>query len=754
MKKNSIIKVFRKNKTFQLVVGVFCLLCVLIAILCFRYYKELQNTVSKESEGYLQEISKQISNSATKMINDNFAVLGTVSTVIKNTKSTTFEELRPIILEQQRYWNCLEIMLIDANGNSYNAYGESILIENDGYLTDAISGGKNTMSMAQPIRGEECILFVIPLENVFIDGTQMKAIASSYRLTTFDQMLSISSFDGKGYAYLIKKDGSIVIRSSSENAPETGYNILNSVADTKEFKMEKIKSDIKQGRSGIAELTIAEEPVYMAYTPITKEDWYLLSFVPTEVVNAKSQSLLSATLLICVIITLVFGGLLAYLMFSTYRHRKKLEQIAYVDPITGGNTIQKFYQNAEILLKEYSQIPYALVYINIEKFKVLNEQFGKRNCDSMLRSLYKGISDDLRPNECIGRLVADNFCALLEYQDRQTLCERAERWYQLTEQYQKVEEALWLAPMIEFGVYCIINDTVPLPQMVDRAKMALNEVRFVYSPRLCCAIYDDAIGKRLFREKQLEDKMEESLKTGEFEVYLQPKYRTANETIGGAEALVRWKNKEEGMIYPDEFISLFEKNGFITQLDLWVFQRVCETIRKWMDQGREPVKVSVNCSRVQLKYADFLDQYVRICESCQVPPKWIEIELTENVVFENVENLKKIIDQIHAVGFGCSMDDFGSGYSSLNMIQDIPVDTIKLDKVFFRNKDKDLSRTKSVVGSFLQMAEQLHMETVAEGVEEKAQVEMLRELGCVYIQGYYFAKPMPIGEFEELLFGQ
>ncbi|MEG1396884.1 MAG: EAL domain-containing protein, partial [Oscillospiraceae bacterium] len=305
---------------------------------------------------------------------------------------------------------------------------------------------------------------------------------------------------------------------------------------------------------------------------------------------------------------------------------------------------------------------------------------------------------------------------------------------------------------VEIGVYVVEDPTMPVVDMIDRAKLALRETGGTVNSQVQYRIYDERVRRRLLREKQLEDMMAEALKNHDFEVYFQPKYRTDSETIGGAEALVRWNSATEGMIYPDEFISIFEKNGSITRIDLWVFEQVCKTLRVWLDAGYKPMRISVNCSRVHLKMPDFLEKYRTIAEQYAVPPELLEIELTENVVFEDVVHLTKIIEDIHALGFSCSMDDFGSGYSSLNLIQDIPVDVLKLDKIFFRMGTDDLSRTESVVGSIITMARALSMETVAEGVEERAQVDMLKKLGCDYIQGYYFAKPMPIGDFEKLAF--
>lgn len=208
------------------------------------------------------------------------------------------------------------------------------------------------------------------------------------------------------------------------------------------------------------------------------------------------------------------------------------------------------------------------------------------------------------------------------------------------------------------------------------------------------------------------------------------------------------------MIWPDEFIPLFEKNGFIVQVDIYVFEEVCRVLRKWMDAGKTPPKVSVNCSRVHLQDPRFLNPYRRIAEEYNIPPGLLEIELTESVVVHDSDRLLAIIDEIHEAGFSCSMDDFGSGYSSLNMIQDIPVDTLKLDRIFFHDITRDPKRMESVVDSIVRMARALSIETVAEGVEISSQVEMLRRIGCDLIQGFVFAKPMPIDAFEELAFSE
>ena len=213
----------------------------------------------------------------------------------------------------------------------------------------------------------------------------------------------------------------------------------------------------------------------MVYTSINTQDWSLLTFVPMSVVNEKSNLLLRITFLLCGLITLAFAGLVAVLMYSSYRNKRKLEQIAYVDEVTGGHTIQKFYELASANLQAAERPQYALVYSNIQKFKVLNEQFGRRTGDNILKAFHQSLTETLKNKECIGRISADNFCFLIEYQGEDFLLEWFEYWYSRVEEYIKVNKPSWSLPVTEFGVYVIENDSIPFSQMIDRAKLALRE---------------------------------------------------------------------------------------------------------------------------------------------------------------------------------------------------------------------------------------------------------------------------------------
>lgn len=745
------------RKSYRAVLVIFVVICLLTTLFSYQYYRNLHGTIREESSNYLQEVARRIGSNVDRIISDSYAVLYTMTSLIETQSASTFAQVQPALQKQQTYWNYKSIMLVDDGGRAYDLDNKQVFLTVAPDMLEDMLNHRQSMSTTQIVNNQEYILFSVPLNDIVLDGRNMVALAATYDPSSFDQVLSMNSFDEKAYSQIITKAGTVVTRSSSAFAMKSGYNIFSTLENAtldEESNLAKLKDDVSKDQAGQIGFVYEGVHRYMVYTPIQPDEWYLLTFVPVQVVNEKSDTLLQSTLLMCGLIALAFACMIAALVYLFSNHRRKLEQIAYVDEVTGGNTIQRFYQFARTILDSSQGTQYALVYSNIEKFKVLNEQLGRKNCDTILRCFYSYISSTLSSKECMGRLSADNFCILLEYQSEKEILKRFTEWFSVAEGFVVSGEMPWNLPVTEFGIYVVENNTLPFPQMIDRAKLALRESPHAIDSRLHYAFYNDGVRRQLIREKQLEDMMDLALAEREFQVYLQPKYHLPDETIGGAEALARWESASEGMIYPNEFIPLFEKNGFIVQLDLWIYEEVCRTIRDWTDRGLTPVKVSINCSRVHFRDLNFLTPYIQIADLYGVDRKYIEIELTESIVLENVERLTAIIDEIRGAGFGCSMDDFGSGYSSLNLIQTIPVDTLKLDKIFFRSGPVDLERTEAVTGSIVSMAKALSMETVAEGVEHREQVEMLKKVGCDYIQGYVFAKPMKVSAFEELAFGE
>lgn len=418
------------------------------------------------------------------------------------------------------------------------------------------------------------------------------------------------------------------------------------------------------------------------------------------------------------------------------------------DDVTGGKNKKEFERIAKDLI--HGDGNYVLVYANIDRFKLINEGYGNQIGDEILYQIQSTIDDELRWDEVSGRIMADNFGILMRFH---SLSKLEQRLYRISEQLSALTDPNGNSYGITlyFGVYIIQKEDTDVSTMLEHANLARKKIS--PSHLVPMGVYDKKDSKRLGREKELEMKMHSALENRDFVPYLQPKYELDNETIAGAEALVRWIDPEEGMIFPNEFIPLFESNGFVVEVDLYMFEEVCKLVEKWNKSGHTNIPVSVNLSRSHFEIPNFFDAYEQVLRKYDIPPRAIEIELTESLFYNNTDSLNNLVKKIHKAGLSCSIDDFGSGYSSLNMLKEVRVDALKLDRVFFESTEDD-TRGKDVIQSVIQLAQALDLHTISEGVEERKQVEFLKEMNCDLIQGYVFAKPMPVPEFEELAFGK
>ncbi|MEG2144092.1 MAG: EAL domain-containing protein, partial [Oscillospiraceae bacterium] len=301
---------------------------------------------------------------------------------------------------------------------------------------------------------------------------------------------------------------------------------------------------------------------------------------------------------------------------------------------------------------------------------------------------------------------------------------------------------------VKYGVFSIDNEKLSVGVMCDRALLAADGIKGHYGEFF--AYYDDSIRQRLLKEQFINDNMEAALEAKQFEVYVQPKYSLRSDKIAGAEALVRWLHPQRGLMSPVEFIPLFEKNGFITRLDYFVWDKTCGLIRKWLDMGLEVVPISVNVSRADIYNPDLLENISGLLEKYNLEPARLHLEITETAYTENPKQIIESVKKLKRYGFIIEMDDFGTGYSSLNMLSELPIDVLKLDMKFIQNESKkDCSR--NILSFIVSLAKWMNILVVAEGVETEEQVHHLKDMECNYVQGYYYARPMPWEEFQEVL---
>lgn len=421
------------------------------------------------------------------------------------------------------------------------------------------------------------------------------------------------------------------------------------------------------------------------------------------------------------------------------------DKLSRFDGLTGLCSRNGFFEQATELLMVRQQQQYIIVCSNIVHFKRINELYGISGGDQVLRTLGQAIrqwQNHLREPAAFGRIHSDLFVG----------CLPMDKWCidSYVAMCRKALAALKFNTEVSFtfGVYKVTRSSLTVEEMTDRAIIALQAVEKRNEGPY--AIYDRALRDEVLREKALTMSLQASLEQGHIQVYYQPMYEFMTHRIIRAEALVRWFHPEMGCIAPNEFIPLFEKTGMVTVLDRYVWETVCRYQRRCLDEERTVIPISVNVSRVDFYQNDAVDFFRRLLEKYDLAADLIELEVTESAYMDNPWYMRQVLTQLKDLGFKILMDDFGSGYSSLNMLMNLPVDTLKVDMMFIRQLDES-QRAADIVGSIVRMAQWLKINTVMEGVETKNQNEYLKHIGCNEGQGYYFSRPVSEFEFQQFV---
>ncbi len=740
------------KRSFRAVLCVFALVGLLLVSIGAYYIDTLRDSMKEETNRYLQEIAHHVSS----MVNDRIESTFTALEAIADTYPRLSEEKRPeYFREMEKDYGFLRLLVLDETGRGETLRGTRLDLGGQPFLKAALEKGRGASGpMISTDDGQEVIIFAVPL---YLDGELAGVVAASNTTETLRNTLNVESFGGAGFCHIIDINGDFVVRSPNPIVEPIGGDNYFAVLEQQGvldsgYSIPAVKEDIAAGLTGILYFSL-EDGIHkaMAYVPLEMNQWYLLSVVPINAAGVSEQKIIQQAIFITICVVLAFLALILVLMSIQRRNQRRLWEIAYVDPVTGGMSQAWFNGKAEALIRNATPGTYALASLDIRQFKLMNDLFGSQAGDRVLRHLHDVIRTRLKQGELVSRIAADTLYLLLKGGNLTELRSRLTEMAEAFNAFNREQKQKYFLP-ISVGVYVIDEPKLSMIAIQDRANVARKRKAEEQEQGLCrCAFYSGVEQERLLREKEIANRMETALAEGEFEVYLQPKVALKEERVAGAEALVRWRDPERGLVPPNDFIPVMERNGFIVRMDLYVFEQVCGILRRWLERGIEGIPVSVNLSRAHLRDSEFLKKYQEIQRRYGVPGDLIELELTETLVFENLEALKKVVGQIHDMGFRFAMDDFGSGYSSLNVLKDVSADVLKLDREFFVGEQD--ARSRRVVEGIIGLARNLKMRTVAEGVERMEQMAFLREAGCDLVQGYVFSKPISLEEFERRYFG-
>ncbi len=426
------------------------------------------------------------------------------------------------------------------------------------------------------------------------------------------------------------------------------------------------------------------------------------------------------------------------------RRFREEQFLATHDRLTGLYNREYFFQKAEQILRRKPEIRRYMVCTNIQNLRLVNDLFGEEMGDRVLvdqASMLKFSNYE----DCIqGRIESDKFAMLISeenFSEEYAAKNLSRLQYLINDCNYKVQ--------ILIGVYRIEDPTEAPQLMYDRANMAIQSAQGDYQKTV--VYYDTKMLKQLVYEKNIVSEFDHAISCGQFQMYLQPLVR-ADGTVKGAEALARWNHPAQGLILPLNFISVVEKTGLIIRLDEYMWEHAAKKLREWKELGREDMTISVNISARDFYYADLYKSFMELTEKYEISPAALNIEITETALMSDIDRHMETLKKLHDQGFVIEVDDFGSGYSSLNMLKDIPADVLKIDMLFLRETEHE-SRSRVILQSVISMAKQLGMDVITEGVETKKQLDALTAMGCELFQGFYFSKPVTAEEFDRKYIG-
>ena len=694
------------------------------------------------------ELYDSLSENAVALINQKITTslqsLQTSAAYIANASNLDKDSTHDLLNTLNDNNSYIDISFTDTKGQGYNLSGLKIDSSEEDYFLTA-SKGENYISdrLNYTGEGEPYLIQAVPvMRNKEFQGVLTAWVKGSINdIPILDQEIS------KGASiYLINSKNELVTYINGSDAKDFNYEKLISKGE--------LNSELHFSNAGLFnEIT----PINLLQTLSTKGEldayiwtkkdlglngWSVL-YGKQYLINDSTKEILELTNVMWIIITSATLFLFLLMIITQRKSNRRIVKTLYLDPVTGGDNWYRFRSNVNRIVnsKQFTKKNYALVNFDINRFKIINDAYGYQKGDEILKDIYNQIRKWTKQGETVTRYAADQFYILMIFQQEEDLIKRIDDLNERIHQLPFIKTT-----KIYYGVYHITERTDSIDRMGEFAGVAKNNIKG--NSEHIISFFDEVSRGRLIEEEEIEKAMNEALKNEEFHVYLQPKYMAKEETLSGAEALVRWYNGSSKPLSPGYFIPVFEKNGFITELDFYMIRKVCEILKSWLDKGYSPLPISVNISRLHFVNSHLAEAICRVVDSYQVPHHLIELELTESAFLQNKQLLIDTVIRLRNLGFLVSMDDFGAGYSSLNSLKDLPLDVVKLDGELFR-MTHEVERGLTVIRNTISMAKDLHMKVVAECIETKEQVEFLCSVGCDMIQGYYFAKPMPADQFEE-----
>ena len=723
------------NKKYKLQICIIILILLIIVTLSITYLGYIQKLTHENTLKNLGELTKQDAVKIENQISQHKKILENLTNQIQEIKDISENEIFEIYNKNIASEEFSRLAIMHEDGSTITSDGEEVDLSQD---IENFFGSEDiqlSKSRKSKVDQEEINIYS---KKINIKNKNV-AILLVVETDKYENIFIESIYEGRGYEYIITSKGEVIANSKKE---ENGKNMINSLEEYKTNENEKVlakmKTQISNKENGQIRYNFLGNHLYISYRYLNINDWYLVIITSGNIIAEELNTSLRFTFVVAIIVNTIIALTSIYIVISNKKQKEKLYKLAYVDKLTKLGNGNYFLEKGNLYLNEldFDKYKYYMIILDIDKFKTLNKKYGRKIGDKILIEIAKKLEKiSNKKDMIISRLVNDSFGILMKFNNN-----IEEKIEEIIENLSDIEiEKRKYNIILSVGIYELKKGEKNIFNILDKTLIAHSKAKGIYNKKYF--IFNEKMEHKLVEEHEIETNMENAIINNEFKIYYQPKINAKTNKIVAAEALVRWE-KEDKIIMPNQFIPIFEKNGFIIKLDKYIYEKVCKDIAEWKEKNNKEINVSINVSKEHL-VENFIEEYNEIAESNNLDTNKIELEITESAGINDEIDLLSIMKEIKKYGFLISIDDFGTGYSSLNMLQNMPIDILKIDKSFI-NQDKMLE-------SIILIAKKMNLKTVAEGVETEEQVEKLKKLGVDLLQGYFYSKPLPKTEFEKYI---
>ncbi len=748
-------------------------------VLIFNNYStRVQNEIENISTTRINNASKEVKNGIELRVDENYEQLKTYASFFSNSETYKYVDYPTLKKDLQEYstlyngFDMIDAIYLDESTSTITRSGRTYNSLDD-FKKYIASSKEGTLDFFFDASNEE---IYFGYSYVFDNEPNIKGIYGAAYVTTITSYLHSNLYNNLTSIVLIDVDpnsnNEIIAFYDNKNQTSSTmkYASLSQMLadysqDKSTFTIDYIKDNVlspnhpsssilyieNDGNNEYGSTKMCYISDLFTYTDTDKVSHNLTLrmalIVPQSQLSYQINSLYAESLVIVTVVLGVSALAVATLIFAVCGIAIKQKKYAAYDDNTGLLNIKSFKRDAEIVIRQNQETKFALIYITIIKYHFLRQIYDAEYINGLITTIGQEIKTNF-PDGLNAIEDRNKFIVLIPYEEKKDIIEKVTAFqnYMNLLKYRDIHGV-----ELSYGIKRTTFETMTsIDKEIESATLASKYIQYDYT-KTNYNFYNAELDRIEKGNAEIELKAQQALDENRFEVFYQLKRDISKDEWVGSEALVRWRDSDGKLIPPGQFIPIFEENGFVVQIDSYVFENVCKQLREMINNGIKVVPVSVNLSKKHFRDLNFINVYEDIVNEYNIPHELIEFEITEGLLFENINVFKRFISIAHSRGYKCSMDDFGSGYSSLNIISELDFDTIKIDQRFFRNSNGFTGESKIIISSIISLCHKLGKKVIAEGAEEFEQVKFLKNNDCDIIQSYYYSKPIPYNEYKEKL---